>query len=225
MSGPRRKRQLRQRSAGALLNALTLAASSIVENSAVATVVGAILGKTAGSALSLLIDAGGRFAISGGNLVAGVTSTDYETATNHSITIRETLAGYANSPRDTVLTVTVTNVFEQPSLSALALSSTSFTLGTSASGAITGATSGSTVTASGLPTGLTINGAARTWAYDGTGSAATTSITLTETLADSANSPRNTGISVTITDIPDGALTNDAGAYLLDDNGAYLLAA
>jgi hypothetical protein len=56
-----------------------------------------------------------------------------------------------------------------PTLGALTFSSTAFTIGTSASGTITGATIGSTITASGLPTGLTINGAARTWAWDGTG--------------------------------------------------------
>lgn len=199
-------RQFLLRSASSLsgptLSALSLAAASIVENSAGGTVVGGVLGKTSGSTLTLIDSAGSRFALSGTNIVAGSVATDYEAATSHSITLRETLAGYANSPRDTVLTITVANVFEQPSLSALSLSSASFTVGTAASGAITGATAGSTITASGLPAGLTINGAARTWAYDGTGSAGTSTITLTETLADSANSPRASGVSVTIAAAP-----------------------
>jgi hypothetical protein len=94
------------------LSALGLSASSIAENSAAGTVVGGILNKTPASTLSLANDAGGRFAISGGNLVAGATSTDYETATSHSITIRETLGGSSNSPRDSIFTITVTDVFE-----------------------------------------------------------------------------------------------------------------
>lgn len=162
-----RARQARRRRGGAAqptLGALGLAASGIIENSAAGTVVGGIVGKTTGSTLALVDSAGSRFALNSGNLVAGATGTDFETATSHSVTIRETLAGYANSPRDTVLTVTVANVFEQPSLSALSLSATSFAIGTPASGSITGATTGSTIAASGLPSGLTTNGPARTFA-------------------------------------------------------------
>lgn len=94
------------------LAALTLSAASIVENSASATVVGAINGRTAGSTLTLTDTAGSRFAISGTDIVAGATSTDYEAATSHNITIRETLAGATNTPRDTTLTITVTDVSE-----------------------------------------------------------------------------------------------------------------
>lgn len=94
------------------LSPLTLAASTIAENSAAGTGVGAVLGKTAGSTLSLIGTAGNRFALSGTNIVAGATTTDFETVASHSITIRETLAEAVNSPRDTVLTITVTDVFE-----------------------------------------------------------------------------------------------------------------
>lgn len=83
-------------------------------------------------------------------------------------------------------------------LGTLGLSLTTFTVGTPSSGTITGATVGSTISASGLPTGLTINGAARTWAYDGTGSATTGSFTLTETLAGATNTPHTSTISYTI---------------------------
>jgi len=188
--------------AAATLSALTLAASSIVENSAAGTAVGGILGKTAGSTLSLLNDAGGRFAISGTTLVAGATGTDYESAASHAITIRETLAGATNTPRDTTLTITVVNQFEAPNLGALSLSATTFNVGTPSNGSITGATAGSTIVASNLPAGLTVNGAARTWAWDGTGSISTPTITLTETLADSANSPRASNVALTITAVP-----------------------
>jgi hypothetical protein len=80
----------------------------------------------------------------------------------------------------------------------LALSTTTFTVGTPSSGTITGATVGSTITASGLPTGLTINGAARTWAWDGTGTAGSGSFTLTETLLGAVGSPKTTTINYTI---------------------------
>lgn len=201
-------RLARRRLGGVLppqLGALTLAASGIVENSAAATVVGGLLGRTTGSTLTLVNAAGARFALAGATLVAGATATDYESATSHQVTVREALAGYGNSPRDTVLTVTVSNVFEQPSLAALGLSATSLTIGTAASGSVTGATAGSTVAAAGLPAGLTVDGPARTWAWSGSGTAGSASVTLTETLADSANSPRASSIGVTIAT---GALPN-----------------
>lgn len=42
------------------------------------------------------------------NVVAGSVPTNFATATSHTITVRETLAGASNSPRDTVLTINVT---------------------------------------------------------------------------------------------------------------------
>lgn len=178
-----------------VLNALALSSTTVVENTASGVTVAAFQNKTLGSTLSLTNDAGGRFVISGSNLLTGLVSTDYETATSHSVTVRESLAGVTN---DTALTVSVTNVYEKANLTSLSLSSTTLTVGVSASGTISGATAGSTISASGLPTGMTINSAARTWAYDGTGTASTPTITLTETLGDSANSPRNTDIGLII---------------------------
>jgi hypothetical protein len=49
-----------------------------------------------------------------------------------------------------------------------------------------------------LPTGLTINGVARTWAWDGTGTAGSGSFTLTETLLGAVGSPKTTTINYTI---------------------------
>jgi hypothetical protein len=83
-------------------------------------------------------------------------------------------------------------------LGTLALSATTFTVGTPSSGTITGATVGSAITASGLPTGLTINGVARTWAWDGTGTAGSGSFTLTETLLGAVGSPKTTTINYVI---------------------------
>lgn len=191
--------------AGPTLSALTLAAAAVQENTAAGVVIGGILGKTAGSAVSLVNDAGGRFAIVGTNLVTGVTATDYEAATSHNITLRETLAGAANTPRDTVLAISVTNVNEQPNLVALAFSTSSFTLGVVASGAIVGATAGSAIAATGLPAGLTVDGTARTWAYSGGGAAGASDVTLTETLGDSANSPKSTVRTVAIAAAVPGA--------------------
>ncbi len=180
------------------LAALTLAAATVTENATPGTVVGGVLGKSSGSTLSLANDDGGRFAISGTNLVAGLTNIDYEAATSRNIVLRETLAGATNSPRDTPLAIGVVNVNEQPSLRALLLSSASFTVGTAASGAIAEAATGSAIALANPFAGFTINGGARTWAYDGSGPAGNSTITLTETLGDSPNSPRATPIGVTV---------------------------
>jgi hypothetical protein len=78
----------------------------------------------------------------------------------------------------------------------LSFSTSTFTTGSPSSGTILGATLGSTITATGLPSGLTINGPARTYAWDGTGSVSSGSFTLTETLAPYA--PVNNNISYVI---------------------------
>lgn len=194
------------------LSAISLSAAVLAEGSAAGTVVGVLLGKTSGSALALVDDAGGRLAISEGNLVAGATSTDFETATSHSVTLRETLADSANSPRETVLTITIGNVFEQPSLAALTLSSSTATVGTSTSISIIGATAGSTL-AGAVPDGMTLNSALRT--ITGTPTVAGTyDFTLTESLADSANSPRVSNVSITVA-VPAGS----AADFYMADTG------
>lgn len=93
------------------LNALT-GTFSLAENATAGTSAGGLSGMTAGSTLSLVDDAGGRVALSGSSIVAGLTGLDYETATSHSFTVRETLAGATNTPHDTVLSLTVTDVAE-----------------------------------------------------------------------------------------------------------------
>ena len=92
------------------LAALTLSADEIQSGAAENTVVGALVGKYASSSLSMTDTAGGRFKLSGSNVVAGATATDYATDTSHSITVRETWAPFANSPRDTVFTIDVVEV-------------------------------------------------------------------------------------------------------------------
>jgi hypothetical protein len=102
-------------------NSLTLPATSLsalsgtfilAESAALGAVAGAITGKTLGSTLTVIDSAGGRVDISGTNVIRGLTGLDYETNTFHSFTIRETLAGAINSPRDTVLTLDVTDVLD-----------------------------------------------------------------------------------------------------------------
>lgn len=93
-----------------LLAALTLTASVIDEGAAEDTAVGAVVGLTSGSTWDITGTAGGRFKKSGGNIVAGATATDYGAATSHDITLTETLAGANNTPRDTVITITVVDI-------------------------------------------------------------------------------------------------------------------
>lgn len=86
-------------------------------------------------------------------------------------------------------------------LIALALSGLSYTVGLSASGAITGKTSGSTVELDGtLPDGLTLDLTAMTWAWDGTGDVSTGSFDLIETHPDATNSPLTSPQAWDITD-------------------------
>lgn len=170
-----------------LLNALTLSGGSATTgNLWTATISGA----TAGSTVTATSSDGTVLTVSG-NSVSGT----FTAAGTPTITLTETLASASNSGRQSTGSVTVTL---SPTLGVLSLSATSFTIGTPSSGAILGATAGSTIAATGLPAGLTINGAARTWAYDGSGSAATSTVTLTETLAGATNTPRASNISVTI---------------------------
>ncbi len=105
-----------------------------------------------------------------------------------------------------------------PALSALSLSSTSYTVGTPSSGTINGAYPGSSIALSNGPTGFTINSVARTWAYDGTGSATSGSLTLTETLVGATGNPRATVIGWTVAAVADTTAptitsTNPSGSY------------
>lgn len=71
--------------------------------------IGQLVGATSGSTLTLVDAAGDRADIDGVNIYRGSTPLDFETATSHSITVRETLAGATNSPRDTMLTFLVSD--------------------------------------------------------------------------------------------------------------------
>lgn len=97
------------------LDALTLTSSTVVENAVSGSIVGAVQNKTTGSVLTLINDAGGRFVLSGNNILVGLTPIDYESTPTLSITIRETSSTASNSPTDTSLVITVIDVNENPS--------------------------------------------------------------------------------------------------------------
>lgn len=92
------------------LSALTLNTSTITEGSAEDTSVGTLQSTSAGSTLSLVDSAGNRFKLSGSNIVAGPVATNYSSATSHNITVRETHADASNSPRDSVIAITVAQI-------------------------------------------------------------------------------------------------------------------
>ncbi|OSI73913.1 hypothetical protein BSZ21_06095 [Bradyrhizobium canariense] len=90
---------------------IILSNTSVAENSVTGTVVGSLLevdpGGTGTATFSLLDNAGGRFAISNGNLVVA-GSLDYETAQSHQVTVR--VADAAGNIFDKDLTVAVLDV-------------------------------------------------------------------------------------------------------------------
>ncbi|WGN97028.1 hypothetical protein [Bertelyvirus sp.] len=89
---------------------ITLAASSIPENSAAGVVVGQLASVPPGAALTLTDSAGSRFAIDGSNrLVAGSVATDYETNTTHDVSVRAT---QGPDVYNKTFTISVTNVNE-----------------------------------------------------------------------------------------------------------------
>jgi len=132
--------------------------------------------------------------------VTNSAALDYETATSYTYGIQVTDGVYTYT---LLATISVTNVLEAASLSALALDDTDFPVSSAKTVNITGATSGSTITVAtgALPAGMTLNSAART--ISGTPTTEMSySFTLRETLADSPNSPRDTALSITISAAP-----------------------
>jgi predicted outer membrane repeat protein len=94
---------------------IILSQSSVAENSANGTVVGALsdIDPDAGDAATFTLtdNAGGRFAISGSNLVvANGALLDYESSTSHSVTVRATDLGGLTF--DKIFSIAVTDVAE-----------------------------------------------------------------------------------------------------------------
>ena len=172
---------------------------TLSEDAAQGAVAGAITGQTEGSTLELIDTNNSRVALDGVNIIRGATSLNFEHMPSVSFIIRETLDG---ETRDTTLTLEVTNVFEQPSLNALTLGSSSVPEDSAATININGTRPGSTLSfvAGALPAGMTLNSTDRTI----TGTPPTPgsySFTLRELLNDSPNSPRETALSVTVSEV------------------------
>ena len=197
---------------------------TLSEHAVPGDVAGVIDGVATGSTLSVINDAGGRVALSGSMIVAGSTALDYESASSHSFTVRETLAGSPNSPRDTILTLAVSDVADGPVLSDLF---GSFELAESAipgalAGNISGTTDGSTLS---LPddaggrvalSGSQIVAGATPLNF---ASATTHSFTIRETLEGSANSPHETILQLAVLDVAEGASLADlSGDFALPEN-------
>lgn len=170
---------------------ILLSASSIAENAVVGSTVGvlSVVNGTGTWTFTKTADPDAKFVLAGtggANLnTAAALNADPETggSPSHSVTIQAT-NGTETISR--TFAIGVTNVFEQPSLNALSVPA-SVSRGTTIS--ITGATAGSTITGT-MPTGWTLNGAARTIAIAADAPTGSQSWSLTEALADSANSPR-----------------------------------
>lgn len=97
------------------LSALTLDNDDITTGAAEDTVVGALQSLSSGSTRSLTDAAGNRFKLSGTNIVAGPVATDINVADSHNITLRETHTDASNSPRDSVIPITVEDIVTFPS--------------------------------------------------------------------------------------------------------------
>jgi hypothetical protein len=180
---------LAPRGGGATSPSLQITASSILESALSGSTVGvlSVVGGSGTYTFTKTADPDAKFAVSGSNLNTAA-ALDYETAQSHSVTI--SASNGVDAPVVRTFTISVTNVFEAASLSALTLPGS---ITTGATVAITGATAGSTITGT-LPAGWSVNSGARTVTV---GAVATGQAwTLVETLADSANSPRtSTGTS------------------------------
>jgi lysophospholipase L1-like esterase len=114
-----------------VLSVLSLSNRAFLTSASVGTIIGALSGKTANSTLSVLDT--DHFGLSGSNLTVGATKSD---AGQSSVTVRETLAGALNSPRDSTFQIDVTAPVLV--LQSLVLSANSF-LDTAVAGSVIGA--------------------------------------------------------------------------------------
>jgi hypothetical protein len=180
-------------SRGASGPAIVLSATSIAEDAASSSTVGtlSVVNHPSGSSgwtFAETADPDNKFAVSGADLNTSA-ALNYEVATSHSVTITASKVGEDDLVR--TWGISVSNVFEAANLAALGFSGTLYQ-NTSSTITITSATATSTLAlATGsLPAGMTLNSGARTITGTpttlGTGSAG-----ISETLADSANSPRS----------------------------------
>ncbi len=182
---------------------LQLSANSILEGATPNSVIGtlSVINHSSGASgwtFTETADLDAKFNISSASLRTSGTWAYTPSTTSHSVTITASKSGQT----DIIKTFSV-NVLAV--LGNLALDSYSWIPGTPASGNITGAhDANEVITLTGTwPTGLTIDSAARTWAYDGTGTDSTGTGSLTGTHPQATNSPHVTsGLGWTLADFP-----------------------
>ena len=202
--------------------AVLLSNASIAENSPANTVVGALsavdpdAGDTA--TFTLTDNAGGLFAISGGNLVA-TGPLDFEQAASHQVTVRATDAG--GLTHDTTFTIATTNVNEAPT--AISISG-STVAAASAIGTVVGALSGVDPDVGDTATFTLLDNDGGLFAISGgnlvvAGSlsgvtAATQNVTVRDT--DSGGLTFDHVLALTVTGIPGNTFAGDAGDNVLN---------
>ncbi|WP_239807400.1 putative Ig domain-containing protein [Croceicoccus hydrothermalis] len=152
---------------------------------------GTVVNNTASSTITAFCSDGTPLTVLD-NIVSGT----FANAGDKTIALTETLKNSPNSPRDTMVTVTVADPVA--TLGTLSVSPDSLTQGQAATIHIHGAKDGSTITLAGgsLPQGLTLNSAERTLTGTLT-TAGSSNFTLRETLENSPNSPRDTILAFT----------------------------
>ncbi len=104
-------------------------------------------------------------------------------------------------------TVTIT----APALLLATISDAAYAFGVPESGTFGNINAGANLSVTGEPDGFIVNEAARTWAWDGTGADFSGNIAVTQTLADSPNSPRTDNLAIAVTG-------GDAGSDGLTEN-------
>jgi VCBS repeat-containing protein len=199
-----------------------LSNSSVAENSAANTVVGALsaVDPDAGdtTTLTLTNDAGGLFAISNGNLVT-TDPLDFEQAASHQVTVRATDSG--GLTHDQVFTIATTNVNEAPT--AISISGSTIAA-TSAVGTVVGALSGTDPDAGDTATFTLLDNDGGLFAISGgnlvvagslTGvTAATQNVTVRDT--DAGGLTFDKVFALTVTGIPGNTFAGDSGDNVLD---------
>ena len=167
---------------------------------------GSITNATAGSTITASSSDGTSLVVSGTGTTRTVTGT-FASAGAPTITMTEVLANASNSPRVTTATMAVSSAV--PSLSVLSLSPLSATATVAYSGTISNATPGSTIGATSSDgTTLVVSGTGTNRTVTGTfSSAGSPTITMTETLSGSPNSPRVSTSNMTVAPSSVGAPT------------------
>ena len=94
------------------LAALSLNTATVDEDDPPGTLIGTIVGKSSGSVITMTDTAGGKVVLSGNTVVIGATDISLALTPTFTFTLHEVHTDGNNSPRDTVITVTVTSTAE-----------------------------------------------------------------------------------------------------------------